>query len=67
MLFGVFSQIKVRGNAGVRSENGREYLLEEEQRGESEVRAMASKHHGMAGLETVGPHTRCAGLATNPA
>jgi hypothetical protein len=31
-------QIKVRGNAGVRSENGREYLLEEEQRGESEVR-----------------------------
>lgn len=30
-------QIKVRGNAGVRSENGREYLLEEEQRGESEV------------------------------
>lgn len=31
------SQIKVRGGAAVRSENGREYLLEEEQRGESEV------------------------------
>lgn len=30
--------IKVRGGAAVRSENGREYLLEEEQRGESEVR-----------------------------
>lgn len=35
-------QIKVRGNAGVRSENGREYLLEEEQRGESEVRGLGS-------------------------
>lgn len=32
------SNIKVRGGAAVRSENGREYLLEEEQRGESEVR-----------------------------
>ena len=32
------SAIKVRGGAGVRSETGREYLLEEEQRGESEVR-----------------------------
>ena len=31
------AQIKVRGGAAVRSENGREYLLEEEQRGESEV------------------------------
>lgn len=33
------AQIKVGGGAAVRSENGREYLLEEEQRGESEVRA----------------------------
>lgn len=33
------SSIHVRGGAGVRSETGREYLLEEEQRGESEVRA----------------------------
>ena len=32
------SAIQVRGTAGGRSENGREYLLEEEQRGEDEVR-----------------------------
>jgi len=43
IFFAVFlwqrvAQIKVRGGAAVRSENGREYLLEEEQRGESEVR-----------------------------
>ncbi|KAL4855826.1 Pyrophosphate-energized vacuolar membrane proton pump [Chlorella vulgaris] len=36
-LWSRVAQIKVRGNAGVRSENGREYLLEEEQRGESEI------------------------------
>lgn len=31
------SAIKVRGGSGVSSQNGREYLLEEEQRGESEI------------------------------
>jgi len=31
------SQIRVGGGGSLRSENGREYLLEEEQRGESEV------------------------------
>lgn len=31
------SQIRVGGGSSVRVENGREYLLEEEQRGESEV------------------------------
>jgi len=32
------SEIRVGGGGALRSENGREYLLEEEQRGESEVR-----------------------------
>ena len=32
------SEIRVGGGSALRSENGREYLLEEEQRGESEVR-----------------------------
>ncbi|KAK9812230.1 hypothetical protein WJX73_005782 [Symbiochloris irregularis] len=31
------SKVKVAGSHGVRSENGREYLLEEEQRGEDEI------------------------------
>jgi hypothetical protein len=35
------SEIRVGGGGAVRSENGREYLLEEEQRGESEVRGPA--------------------------
>jgi hypothetical protein len=42
ILFGLFlwvrvSKIKVRGAGALRSENGREYLLAEEQRGEQEV------------------------------
>lgn len=37
VLWARVSQIKVGGGHGVRSENGREYLLEEEQRGEDEV------------------------------
>ena len=35
------SKIRVGGGAAVSSENGREYLLEEEQRGESEVSGIA--------------------------
>ena len=43
VLFAIFlwqrvSKIRVGGESTVRSENGREYLLEEEQRGENEVR-----------------------------
>lgn len=36
------SRVKVGGAHGVRSENGREYLLEEEQRGEDEASSLAS-------------------------
>lgn len=42
ILFAIFlwrrvAQIQVRGGGALRSDNGREYLLEEEQRGEAEV------------------------------
>lgn len=40
-LWNTVSKIRVRGGGSLRSENGREYLLEEEQRGESEVRTRA--------------------------
>ena len=37
------SRVKVGGGHGVRSENGREYLLEEEQRGEDEASLKLSR------------------------
>lgn len=52
------SAIPVRGSAGIRSETGREYLLEEEQRGESEVRgagfmiAFSGAFEGLAATAT---------------
>jgi hypothetical protein len=47
VVFAIFlwqrvSQIRVGAGSSLRAENGREYLLEEEQRGESEVGLMSS-------------------------
>ena len=44
------SALKVRGGAAGRAENGREYLLEEEQRGEAEVRSSSVWRVAAGGL-----------------
>ena len=59
LVFGIWlwqrvAQIKVRGGGAVRADGGREYLLEEEQRGEGELgelgRAAAAAPRAMAGV-----------------